>query len=304
MRRRFFLIINPGAGIIGSSLVERSVAVMEARGATITRATPASFGELQGIARGAVDASMYDAVIAAGGDGTIRRTAAALIGTGMPLGIIPVGTANVLATEIGLSAEPQAIARMLLEGAAAGIACGSANREPFLLMAGVGFDARVVGGIDHRLKSRLGKLAYARPVFGALVRPVDTLSVTVDNQHHEASWVVVANARHYGGRFVLAPRAGIQERGLEAILFKAKSRAVLLGQLMSLVRGRLDERAARRPDVHTQLCSHVKITARHPVPAQIDGDLFGTTPLEISSLDQDLQLIVPASLQGMGNSER
>jgi diacylglycerol kinase family enzyme len=122
---------------------------------------------------------------------------------------------------------------------------------------------------------------------------MDVLSVTIDKRHHEASWAVVANARHYGGRFILAPRAGIQERGLEAILFKAKSRVVLVAQLMSLIRGRLDVRAARHGDVEMHPCSHVTIASRHAVPAQIDGDLLGSTPLEIVAGHEELQLIVP-----------
>src|SRR5438046_2811870 len=83
---------------------------------------------------------------------------------------------------------------------------------------GAGFDARVVGALDQRLKSRLGKAAYAGPLLGAIIRPIDTLIVTVDGRRHGATWAVIANARHYGGHFVLAPRTGILERGLEAIL--------------------------------------------------------------------------------------
>ena len=89
---------------------------------------------------------------------------------------------------------------MLLHGPAATIMCAHANNEPFLLMAGAGFDGRVIAALDHRFKSYVGKAAYAGPVLGALVRPIDVLTVTVDGSRHEASWAVIANARHYGGR--------------------------------------------------------------------------------------------------------
>jgi len=301
MRRRFFLISNPGAGMIGVPLVEDAVRVLEQRGASVTRTRPADPKAARLEARKAAAGGTYDAIVAAGGDGTIRQVAAALIGTETALGIIPVGTGNVLAHEIGLSPTPEAVARMLLEGPVVRVACAQANGEPFLLMAGAGFDARVITTLDQRLKSRVGKMAYAGPLLGALIRPVDTLTVTADGRPHTASWAVIANARHYGGRFVLAPRTGILERGLEAILFKAKNRAVLVGQLMSLAAGRLGPRAAQVGDVEMLACSHVTITAHDPVPTQIDGDVFGTTPLDIDAGTAEVRLIVPAAATGIAN---
>lgn len=305
MRRRFFLIDNPGAGRTGSTLVQEAVRILERGGATIERARPASIEASRLAARAAADAGRYDAIVAAGGDGTIRQIATALIGSDTPLGIVPVGTGNVLAHEIGLARTPNAIARMLAGGPAITAATALANGEPFLLMAGAGFDGRVIAALDQGFKSRLGKVAYAAPMLGALVRPMDQLMVTVDGYRHEASWAVIANARHYGGRFVMAPRTGIRERGLEAILFKARNRAVLLGQLMALALGRLDTRAAAGAgDVAMLPCSRVSITAHHPVPTQIDGDPLGQTPLEVEAGTGEVRLIVPADSPGIGNPRR
>src|SRR5262249_1083545 len=241
----------------------------------------------------AAASARYDAILAAGGDGTIRQVAAQLIGTPTPLGIVPVGTGNVLAHEIGLAPEAGPIADTLLRGPVIEAVCARANDEPFLLMAGAGFDGRVIAALDHRLKSHVGKAAYAGPMIGALAHPVDTLTVTVDGTAHEASWAVISNVRHYGGNFVMARGTGIRERGLQAILFKAKNRAVLLGQLMALAMGQLDTRSARHGDVEMLPCLRATVTARHPVPTQIDGDAFGATPLEIEAGAADLQLIVP-----------
>ena len=304
MRRRFFLLANPTAGVAGVPLLEEVVRALEGRGASLTRTIAADPVAARRAAVMAADSGNYDAVIAAGGDGTIRHVAAALIGRETPLGIVPAGTGNVLAHEIGLTAAAGAVAPMLLDGPVATVACAQANAEPFLLMVGAGFDARVLAALDQRLKSRVGKMAYAGPVLGALIRPVDALSVTVDGHRHTASWVVVANARHYGGRFVLAPRAGILERGLEAILFKATNRAVLAGQLMSLAAGRLGPRAAQGGDVEMLPCSRVTVTAHQPVLTQIDGDVFGTTPLEVDAGTAHLRLIVPRLPIGSGNSGR
>jgi len=294
MRRRFFVIANPGAGVAGTPLVEEVLRLLQAAGATLTSTRPADSAAARQAAREAMAVGGYDAVVAAGGDGTIRQVAAGLQGGDTALGIVPAGTGNVLAHEIGLAPTPGEVARMLLEGPVAKVACARANGEPFLLMVGAGFDARVLSTLDQRLKSRVGKLAYAGPLLGALIRPIDALSVAVDGRPHAASWVVVANARHYGGRFVLAPRTGILERGLEAILFKARSRAALAGQLLSLAAGRLGPRAARGEDVEILPCSHVSVSAHYPVPTQIDGDLFATTPLEVDAGTAELRLIVPA----------
>ena len=304
MRRRFHLIFNPGAGVTGAPLLEATVRALQRAGATITRSMPGDFRALHADARAAAVSGDCDAIIAAGGDGTIRQVAAALLDQPIPLGIIPVGTANVLAQEIGLRAAVDAVAPMLLEGPVVNVACARANGEPFLLMAGAGFDARVVGALNQGLKCRLGRAAYAGPLVGAIIHDMDTLALTIDGRRHAASWAVITNARHYGGRFVLTSHTGIQQRGLEAILFKARNRSELLRQLMSLALGRLHAHARKGGDVEMLPCSRVSITSRKPVPTQIDGDLTGATPLDVEAGTEELALIVPANTGGMRNSVR
>jgi diacylglycerol kinase (ATP) len=293
MRRRFFLVTNPGAGLTGSPLVDAVADGLLRAGAVLTLTQPKDIDDARCQAREASTSGRYDAILAAGGDGTIRQVAASLLGTEIPLGLIPVGTANVLAHEIGLVRDARAIVHMLLHGSVIGAACAFANDEPFLLMAGAGFDGRVIAALDHRLKAHVGKAAYAGPMIGALAHPVDTLTVTIDGRPHEASWAVIANARHYGGSFVMARRTGIRERGLQAILFKAKNRAELFSQLVALAMGQLDARAASHRDVAMIPCARASIGAEHPVPTQIDGDAFGTTPLEVAAGSAELQLIIP-----------
>jgi diacylglycerol kinase family enzyme len=296
MRRRFYLITNPGAGLTGSPLVDGVANALLRRGAELTLTQPADADTARSQAREAAASGRFDAILAAGGDGTIRQVAASLIGTETPLGIIPVGTGNVLAHEIGVSPQARAIVDMLLGGPVIDAVCARANDEPFLLMAGAGFDGRVIAALDHKLKSHVGKAAYAGPMLGTLVlHPLDKLTVTVDGTPHEASWAVISNARHYGGNFVMARGTGIRERGLQAILFKAENRAVLVSQLMALAMGHLDERCARHGDVEMLPCMRATISAQNPVPTQIDGDAFGPTPLEVEAGAADLRLIVPSA---------
>ncbi|HEU4378753.1 MAG TPA: diacylglycerol kinase family protein [Hyphomicrobiaceae bacterium] len=294
MRRRLFVISNPGAGLSHSSLIDDTVRALERAGANLTRVRPQSIAAARQAARAAAASGSYEAIVAAGGDGTIRHVASALIDSDAPLGIIPVGTGNVLAHEIGLEATAQAITRTLLDGPAVRVACAHANGEPFLLMAGAGFDARILIDLNQRAKSLLGKVAYAAPLTGALLRPLDTLHVTVDGRTCQASWAVITNSCHYGGGFVLSKRTNIHARGLEAILFKARTRAALASMLMSLARGRLAAHIAH-DEVEMLPCTRVRITAGTPIPVQIDGDVVGTTPLAIDAGSSHLHLIVPPS---------
>ncbi len=111
-----------------------------------------------------LQAADFDVVVAAGGDGTINEVANGLIkatGAVPPLAIIPLGTANVLAEEIGLRGQPAAIAKAIACGDRITVHLGLANGRHFIMMAGVGFDAHVVANVDLALKRRTGKIAYA-----------------------------------------------------------------------------------------------------------------------------------------------
>jgi diacylglycerol kinase family enzyme len=289
MRRRFLLVHNPTAGIAGRGLASRVVKELEARGATIAPAPPGDRGpELSRL-----DLEGFDAAIAAGGDGTFRSLARVL-GTRLPIGFLPLGTGNVLAAEVGLPRKAEALAHVLLEGPATEIEGARANGEPFFLMAGAGFDGDVIARLDTSLKRRVGKAAYVAPVLAALATDRGGLEVEVDGRRHEAGWVVVAKARCYGGAFVLAPAAGLTKSGLQAILFKSRSRAVRMRQLLALASGLL----ARDPSVETISCRRVSITSRRPLPVEIDGDPFQSTPLTIEAGGPKARLIVPAGYVG------
>ncbi len=283
-RRHFLLVHNPTAGVKGGSLVHKVVAALKSSGASVDIAAPREEG---GLGTSPLALSGYDAVIAAGGDGTIRALAD-VVGD-LPVGIIPAGTGNVLATEIGLSRSAAAIADVLIRGPAIEIEGGKANGAPFFLMAGAGFDGAVVHTLDVGLKRRIGKAAYALPALRTLLtRPVP-LEVTVDGADHAARWVVVTKASRYGGSFVISREAGVLKPGLRVVLFQSDSRLVLLRQLVALAAGTLEREAG----VEILPCHHVTVDGPVLVPVQIDGDDFGYTPLVVEAGGPRLQLIVP-----------
>jgi YegS/Rv2252/BmrU family lipid kinase len=288
LRRRFLLVHNETAGVFGGRLLDTVVEALERKGALVTYADAREPGATAPRLPRLAD---YDAVIAAGGDGTIRALAAAVGESAIPIGVVPVGTGNVFATEIGMPRGADAIADTLMTGPAIEIEGATANGAPFFLMAGAGFDGEVVGRLDGKLKRRLGKIAYALPILRALVTKPAELKVTVDGAVKSARWVVVANARHYGGSFVIARKADVREPGLHAVLLSRPHRWGTFGQLLALAAGRLEHSGG----VEILPCRHVTIEAEEGMtaPVQIDGDVWGTTPLTIEWAKARLKMIVP-----------
>lgn len=289
MRRSFHFIANPLAGRGRQALVAEVMALVRAAGAEVRIGTAS--GEVAALAeaRAVAETLSTEAVVAAGGDGTIRLAAKAVAGTGVALGVIPLGTGNVLANEVGLPRDAPGIADLLLHGEARPIRTATANGELFLLMAGVGFDGRVIGRLNHAMKNRLGKLAYVPPLLRALGTQGDQLTVDIDGEHHEASWVVVANARCYGGAFVMAPATSILTPGLEVVLFRGRHLGHRMAELARLGLGGI----ARSRAILTLPGRRIAIASPRPVPTQIDGDAFGPTPLAIRSDGPDVALILP-----------
>ncbi len=286
MRSRFLLVFNPTAGPSGRSLLANVRASLESKGASVTPYTP---GETRVPSPGEVRDRGYEAVIAAGGDGTVRELARALTGSGIPLGYIPMGTGNVLAHEIGLPRGAEPIANVLISGPVVNVEGARANGELIFLMAGAGFDGDVIRQLNIGWKRRVGKLAYPAPVLRTLTRPLPKLHVEVDGRPFEANWVVIANAKHYGGAFVLAPDADMRSGELTAILVRAPTRARLLQRLIMLPAGRL----TRQRDVISMRCRRAVIRSEHPVATQVDGDPFGVTPLDVEAGGAPFRLIVP-----------
>lgn len=314
MRQKFLIIHNKMAGRQNAPLLMRVKEQLDARGIDLTLKTAASLRDDVELAQAAVAASDVDAVIAAGGDSTIRGVAMGLMGTDMPLGIIPAGTGNVLAQEIGLGRHPSKITETLLNGELKTIKPGLANGEPFLLMAGVGFDAEIVKNLDHHLKQRIRKAAYILPSLKALLAKPQFLQVECtddvgdekDWDSYRAAFVVVTKVRHYGGRFIIAPNAGLSAQDLQVVMFMNTSRLGLLRSLMGMAMGnnahvkkqavhdgKMIGQVMKTSGVMIRSCRHVRITSKNTVPTQIDGEWLGTSPLDINLSDQGVRLIVP-----------
>lgn len=283
-RRRFLVVRNALAGLAISHLTTEVERRLRAAGADVAHLDTTDIDAARTIS---AIAARYDAIVAAGGDGTIRALAVATAGCDVPLGIIPAGTGNVMANEIGVPASSGAIARMLIDGPVREIEGALANGAPFYLMAGAGFDGAIVAALDVAQKQRHGKLAYVGPVLKALGRRPVPFRVLVDGTAHEATWVVATNARHYAGRFVIAPRASLLTAGLHAVLLDSTSRLALV-QAMGLIA--LGQHGAVKG---LKIVPASRIEVPDPQPLEVDGDALGTAPLVVTAGGPRLRLIVP-----------
>lgn len=297
MRRRFLLIGNQLAGRGRTGLADAVVEHLRKAGATVDRCAGATEADALAALTAAVRQEAFDAVIAAGGDGTVRLAAKAVVGMEMPLGFIPLGTGNVLAHEIDQPRDAAALALMLLEGEAHPVHTATANGELFLLMAGAGFDGRIIAGLDHHLKNRVGRLAYMAPTIAALRAPPDRLEVTADGTTMQATWAIAANACRYGGAFRLAPGTHVLRPGLLLVLFRGATTLARVRELMAVAAGNLEALARRSTQVEIQPASRIRIVCAAQVPCQLDGDAFGTTPLDIAANGPSVRLILPLEPQ-------
>ena len=299
VRRRFLIIHNANAGMARQGLFRAVLDALDQRGAHIVLHAADSVEADTRLARDAVASGGYDAVVAAGGDSTIRGVGSGLLGTSLPMGLIPVGTGNVMAAEIGLRRRAGDIAEHLMTGPARPVYGALANGEPFFLMAGAGFDGAVITALNSSLKRCIGKSAYAAPIVSSMIEPLPHLTVDVDGREHQARWAIVTNARSYAGSFVLSPGSSVHSPELTIILFQPRSRAELLAQLVRIASGTL----GLSPRV--ALIEGRKFTIRSdtPVPVQIDGERLGTTPLVVERESRQIYLLTPPEVPQKGREE-
>jgi diacylglycerol kinase (ATP) len=214
---------------------------------------------------------------------------------------VPLGTANVLAHELGLHATAAAVARTMTGGREVlmhpGTASGSGAPRCFSLMAGAGFDAKVVAGVTSTLKRRWGKGAYVwRSMIEARrYRPV-RYAVEIDGKTYEAASVIVTHARHYAGPYVVAPDASLGDRLLHVCLFERWGWMQALRFGAALLLGTLPRTAGYRViagrEVRLSVLSDAGERRRQPV--QIDGDDALTLPVSIGLATEAVRVLRPA----------
>ncbi len=248
-------------------------------------------GDAEAMAAGLAPGA-FDRLAVAGGDGTLNEVVNGLARNraASPLAVIPLGTANVLANEIGLAVKADAVACALMQGEARPVSLGDVNGRRFVLMAGVGLDAEVVASLPAALKRRLGRGAYVIETLRHIARGRSgRFLVRSGARGWEVESAVVANAGHYGGKWLIAPEAGLDRPDLILCRFERGGRAAAVGYALALIRGTL----ARSRGFATAPVRKLTIEGGPGAPVQADGDIVAHLPAEIAVLPAALSLVFP-----------
>jgi len=286
------IVFNPVAGRRRAHLLWRVLDVMVANGIRIDLAETHSPGHAEALARAAAAAG-ETMVVAAGGDGTIAEVANGLLGSGARLGVIPLGTANVLAHELALPFAPRAVAAALAFGRTKplwpGMMRGPTGSRLFVQMLGVGFDAHVVHHLSLPLKRAFGRGAYVVQTLRELVRYRFTpIHLRIDGQDIQAASAIVTKGRLYAGKYLLAPEAMPALAGFSVVLFErtGPGAALLYGAALPC------DMLGRAPGVRHLRASRIEVIGNETVPAQADGDAAGFAPVSVYDAPGPIAVVV------------
>ena len=238
-------------------------------------------------------------IITAGGDGTINNVVREIAGTDTALGILPTGTMNVFARELGVpSADLPVAMDIIREGNVQEVDLFEVNGNPFIQMAGIGFDARVIEETSSESKKFLGPLAYgiaATKVFGE--SPPHIQVQFAEGNTADGVCVLVGNGSLYGGQFKLFGHADNSDNLLDVVIFKEKGYQVILDFLQGLASSPNQGVFTGTDRVEYFQTSGMSIQADKEIPYEIDGEYSGrdTNFIFTPNCDKHIKVITPNS---------
>ena len=247
-------------------------------------------------------------VVAFGGDGTINEVANGLIGSAIPLGVLPGGTANVLCVEMGLGTNPEKAAKRLVGASEpVRIAVGEMTRPDgfsryFLVMAGIGVDAIVVTEVSQTMKKHLGKVAYWIAGFGLAARTLPQFDLGLAGETSRRSFVLASRVRNYGGDLEIAKRVSLLEPCFETVAFTGVNSLRYLPYLAGVAVGQVGKIPGVTVAPATLLTCGPVNGGR--VPVQLDGELAGHLPAEFRVVPDALTLLMPTKYARRAKEQR
>lgn len=296
MKRSACLIFNP---VAGQSDPEQDLAQIKAIlepeiDLDIRLTTPElDADELahEAIAQGA------DTIIASGGDGTVSAVAAALVGTSIPLGVISRGTANAFAAALEIPNNIEAACATILGGKTRTVDAAYCNGKPMVLLAGIGFEAETVEQADRESKNRFGMLAYILAGIKQL-REMEKFEVEIETEDKiisvTAAAVTIANAAPPTSILAQGPAGLIVDDGLLDITIVAPINvAGAIAASYHLLQSALSGNAAERDDIGYLRARRLQVRTNPPQKVVLDGELIGTTPVDVECIPGGLTILVP-----------
>jgi diacylglycerol kinase (ATP) len=234
-------------------------------------------------------------VVVAGGDGTINEAIQGIAGTTARLAIIPRGTANVLARELGLPLDDQQAIAVAVRGKSRKIFLGLAinettnERRHFVLMAGVGLDASVVRRVQPSLKKRIGKGAFWISGFSHLATwNPSPFTLEIEGARYTGTFAAIGKGPRYGGDLLITPGARIDQPDFEICIIQTTSRLRYLHLLSYAMRNGMP-----RDNPEVRFIRATTVRAFGDAPVQVDGELLGHLPMRFEIAPHSLEVVVP-----------
>ncbi len=285
------VILNPAAH---SDRATRAIARVEALAQGCTVCTTSAPGEAEILARHAVREG-FETIVAAGGDGTIHEVVNGLAGSNVTLGLLPMGTVNVFAMELGLPSHSLELCWNIIQGANTRVVdLPSANDKYFVQLAGVGLDAQVVKETSANLKRNFGPLSYLISAAQVAARKPPRLFIeSEDTPVKEASFVLIGNGRRYGGPFPFFKQAVINDGLVDVVLFKQLGYLEIIKYLQDV----FFSSEIRLPEVEYFQTRRIHVASEQEVPVELDGELVGQCPVEFQIRERTLRVLVPETAQ-------
>jgi len=314
--RQVALIYNPASGQYSArrdATVSEIITVLGGAGISAKAFETSGPGSAMRIAEEAVRAG-FDTILACGGDGTVHEVLQSLVGTNALLGVVPLGTANALAADLGLVASPAKVARKLLDASPARISVGrihyndtSGNPDSryFIVAAGVGADALLMSRLDSRLKRRLGYVLYLIEAFRIWLTssfPLFEAVLPANGNGRErvvdVSQLLAVRVHSFGGVLrELAPGASLRNGSLNLLAFKTQSRLRYLMFLLAVIAGRHTfKREVELLDTPSIEC-RPRNGSRDSLFVEADGEVLGSLPVRLEVVPHSLNLLIPPGVQ-------
>jgi YegS/Rv2252/BmrU family lipid kinase len=281
------VILNPAARSDKASRLRERIAALSG-GASMRLTSEA--GDAREIAAEAVREG-FEVVIAAGGDGTLNEVVNGIGGSSVRLGILPVGTMNVFATELGIPQGNLERAWSVIEqGKVVEVDLPKANDTHFIQLAGVGLDAEVVRKTTADSKRALGPLSYLLTLVQvAAHKPSRVMLEAEGGRIREGSFALIGNGRLYGGPFPVFQRASLFDGLLDVLVFQNQSHWDVVRYFQAIAFGTHPQ----LPDVEYFQTSTLRVTSSGDVPVELDGEVAGMLPCLFSVSSQKLRVLAP-----------
>ncbi|WP_219725437.1 YegS/Rv2252/BmrU family lipid kinase [Fischerella thermalis] len=296
MTRSACLIFNPSAG--KGNPVANLVAIREVLESQINLdICPTHKVSPSQLAREAIEHGA-EMIIVSGGDGTVSAVAEAVISTEIPLGVIPIGTVNAFAKALSISTEIKEACQTILTGVPRKVDVALCNDKPMIVLTAIGFEAETIKQTDKKAKKLFGTLAFVGTGIKQLAN-LDSFTVYMETEEEtlslSASAVTIANTAAPTSILAHGPAGVIVDDGLLDVTIVApvnRQNALFAGYhlLMSGFTGT----ATNRDDIHHLRARNVKVRTEPPKKVALDGDMNGTTPVEIKCIPGGLTVLVPS----------